>query len=46
MAISGPFLAVYPRLTGGPPTRIFDFAPDEACLFPAKPEKGCEFSQG
>jgi len=29
-------------LTGGPPLRIFDFAPDEVCLFPAKLEKGEE----
>jgi len=29
-------------LTGGPPSRIFDFAPDEACRFPASPENGGE----
>jgi len=29
-------------LIGGPPSRIFDFAPDEACRFPASPENGKE----
>ena len=42
---SRPFFAVYPRLTGGPPARMFDFAPDEACRFPVKPENGFEFCQ-
>ena len=37
-----PFFAVYPRLIGGQPSRIFDFAPDEACRFPASPENGKE----
>jgi len=26
------FFAVYPRLTGGLPARLFNFAPDEACI--------------
>ena len=30
-AVAGPFYAVYPRLTGGPPATLLDFAPDEAC---------------
>ena len=41
-----PFSAVYPRLTGGQPARMRDFAPDEACRFPASPENGFEFCQG